>query len=151
MRRRPFLVAVLVLIAAVTAVEFIPLYLLIWDGGYELTVHVDTPADPPTAVACSAFGRREDAEHLCELSREAPAAALFAEGGRATLADPFHGQPLKVYIWVSGRESAFGREVSRSQQRFLVVGAEWPDGRRVCKVVEIPDGRVSREMRVTVP
>jgi hypothetical protein len=29
-----------------------------------------------------------------------------------------------------------------------LVSVEWADGRRVCKVVEIPDGRVSREVQV---
>ena len=72
-------------------------------------------------------------------------------GGYAVVADPFRGEPLSVKIGISERVSGFGRTLSYSQHRFLVVLAEWPDGRRVCKVVEIPEVRVSKEVTVELP
>src|SRR4051794_26782945 len=62
MLRKLLIAAVLVLACGVLAVEFYPVHVLIWDGGYKLTVHIDTPAGPPSAVGCYAVGRREHAE-----------------------------------------------------------------------------------------
>lgn len=130
------------LLAEFTVVEF-------WDGGYYLTVHVTGTADSPSAVACCPMGRREAGEWVCGRS---PTTASFDQPGDAAVANPFTGQPLKVHVWLSGRRSPIlGRELERSRQQFLVVVSEWPDDRKACKVVDIPDGRVTREMRVSLP
>jgi hypothetical protein len=149
------LTVVLLLVVGVLAVEFIPLAETRWVGGYDLTVHLDTPTDPPSVVICAATLRRDNAEdtvaNLRTLPPETRLTPALDIGGCATVADPFAGEPLTVHIKTVGRSSAFDRDLSRTQYRFLVVGAEWPDGRRVWKVVEIPDGRVSREVRVSLP
>jgi hypothetical protein len=68
-----------------------------------------------------------------------------------TAADPYTGQTLVVEVQCSGRRSPLGRELAWHQFRYLVVVAEWPDGRRAAKLVPTPDGRKSRSIRVTFP
>src|SRR5262249_36623438 len=100
---------------------------------------------PPRSVSCQAFGRREDAvftlEHLLP-----PETRLWS-----AVADPYAGEPLTVNVPVSGRDSMSGRELRRSPLRDFVGSAMPPDGRRVGKLVDIPDGRVSREVSVALP
>jgi len=143
--RRALIAVVAVLALGVLAWEFIPVQVMIWDGSFDLTVRVESSAGQPQVVSCEAFGRREYAE-------EAVAHLLPPESRMwSTTADPFDGQPLIVRVAVSGRESPFGRELRRSQFRYLAVIAVLPDGRRVGKVVDIPDERVSREVSVALP
>jgi hypothetical protein len=151
---RKLLGAVVLLIGGVLAFESAVGEVVIWDGWYDFTIHLDTPTDPPSAVGCRAFGRLDEAERIAGLCRKGsppfPLAEFF-DHAFGTLVNPYTGEPLKVRVPVSGRQSVLGRELSRSQHDALVVGAEWPDGRRVWKVVEIPDGRVSKEVRVSLP
>ncbi|MBX7102568.1 MAG: hypothetical protein K1X57_00700 [Gemmataceae bacterium] len=143
--RRVLIAGVAVLGLGVLAWEFIPVLVIIWDGGFDLTVRIECPEGRPLAVTCEAFGRREYAE-------EAVAHLLPPESRSwSTVVDPFDGQPITVQVAVSGRDSPFGRELRRSQFPFLAVIAVLPDGRRVGKVVDIPDGRVSREVSVALP
>jgi hypothetical protein len=69
----------------------------------------------------------------------------------SAVADPFEGQPLTVNVPVSGRESPWGRQLRRVQFQYLVVIGQWKDGRRMGKLVDIPDGRASREISVSLP
>ena len=139
MRRWPWLG-----LAVVSAVGFVTLARstwIIWDGGYDLTVHVEASGTPVRAVDAQAFTSREVAEQA--------ATHLRTETGRwATTADPFDGRPLAVSVRTSGADSFFGWEVWRAQYRFLVVVVTYADGRRAAKLIDIPDGRVSREVRV---
>lgn len=148
MRRRGIVGCMLLVVGAILAIEFVPIYVYDWIGGYDLTIHIDSPDGPPTAVGCMAERHREDAEHLCSRS---PAPTALKLGRGSVVASPYDGKTLQVHITTSGRDSMFGRPVARYQQRFLVVSVEWPDGRRTCKVVEIPNGRESREVRVSIP
>jgi hypothetical protein len=125
--------------------EFIPFYVIVWDGGFDLTVNVSSTAGPLHSVSCQAFGRREEADEALENLRP-PETRLWSAA-----ADPFTGEPLTVFVPPSGRESPCGREPRRSQFRHLVVLGELRDGRRTGKLVEIPDGRVSREVSVRLP
>ncbi|WP_439624709.1 hypothetical protein [Gemmata sp.] len=118
---------------------------VVWDGGYDLTVRVSSKAGAPSAVSCQTHGVRRDAEYALE--HHLPA---VMKQWSAT-ADPFVGEPLTVFVPVSGRNALSGRELSRSQFCWLVVTAVLPDGRRTGTLVEIPDGRVSREVRVELP
>jgi hypothetical protein len=143
--RRALIIIIAVPVAGVLAWEFIPAQVLVWDGSFDLTVRVESAGDRPRSVTCEAFGRREYAE-------AAVADGLPPESRKwSTSADPFDGQPLTVRVAVNGRESPFGRELRRSQFRYLAVVAVLPDGQRVGKLAEIPDGRVSREVSVTLP
>ena len=142
--RRAFLTIAALVIAGVLAWEFSPFPVTIWDGGFNLTVHVTSPAGPLHSVSCQAFGRREQTEEVLEYLL--PPESL----GYSAVADPFVGEPLKVYVPVSGRDSPSGRTLRRTQFRYLVVIGQWQDGRRAGKLVEIPDGRVSREVSVVL-
>lgn len=143
--RRALIAVVVVLALGVLAWEFVPVQVRVWDGSFDLTVRVECPEGRPRSVTCEAFGR-------CEYADEAVAHLLPPESRMwSTVADPFDGQPIAVRVAVSGRESPFGRELRRSQFRFLAVIAVLPGGRQVGKVVDIPDGRVSREVSVALP
>jgi hypothetical protein len=143
--RRTFLIVLVFVVAAALAWEFIPLQVKISDGGFYLTVNVSSSAGPLHSVSCQAFAQREETKHdldyLCP-----PGTPLWS-----AVADPFVGEPLKVLVPVSGRESPCGRELRRFQFRYLVVIGKFQDGQRAGKLVEVPDGRVSREVSVVLP
>jgi len=142
---RYFVVVIGLTAIGALAWEFVPIQVKVWDGSFDLTVRVSSADGPLRSVRCESFARREHAEELLE--RPGP------PGSRvwSVAAEPFAGEPLSVPVRVSGRESPCGREVGRYQFRFLAVIGELADGRRVGKLVEIPDCRVSREVSVVVP
>jgi hypothetical protein len=143
--RRVTLIIALLVVASVLAWEFIPIQVIIWDGGFDLTVNVSSTAGPLRSVSCQAFSGREEAEYVLE--HLAPPESPL----RSTVADPFNGQPLMVNIPLSGRDSPWGRELRRFQFRHLVVIGQLKDRSPIGKLVEIPDCRVSREVSVTLP
>lgn len=142
--RWKLIVAIIVLVS-VFLWEFIPVQVIIWDGGFDLTVTVSSNAGPLRSVSCQAFGHRESADFAVEhlLPMEADPWSTHVE--------PFSGKPLTVFVPLSGRKSPSGRELSRMQFRHLAVIGQLQDGRRVGKVVEIPDCRVSRTVHVILP
>src|SRR5262245_50418051 len=142
---RALLIFGLPAVALVLALEFLPISVLIWDGHFDLTVNVSSTAGPLRSVSCQACGDRDLAEHVLKSRRP------FESDLWAVIADPFEGEPLTVKVPVSGRTSPFGREVSRYQFSHLVVIGHLQDGRRLGKLVEIPDGRVSRTVSVSLP
>ena len=145
--RRKLVWVVAGLAAAVLAWEFVPIQVMVWDGGYQLTVRVERPEGRPRSVSVEAHGQRKDADYAVE--HLLPPESLSSP--RCAVADPFDGRPLTVWVPTSGRVSPFGRELQRMQFPYLAVVATLPDGRRVGKVVAIPDGRVSQEVTVTLP
>jgi hypothetical protein len=143
--RRTLLRVVAVLTFSVLAWEFLPVQMLVWDGQFNLIVRVESPESRLQSVTCEAFGQREQAD-------VAVAYLLPPESKSwSTVADPFDGQPITVRVAVSGRLSLIGREIRRMQFRYLAVIAVLPNGHRMGKVVDIPDGRVCREVSVTFP
>jgi hypothetical protein len=116
----------------------------VWDGRFDLTVHVSSSEFVPQAVSCEPEFKRVmadfDVEHFD-----------MAEVTWSTTADPFTGDALTVPIPVSGRELIFGFESSRTHCQWLAIIAVAPDGKRIGKVVEIPDGRKCREIYVKLP
>lgn len=148
MTRRAVLIGLVLGAAAFLAVECAPGNYYDWDGGYHLTVHVETASPPPTWVVLYPVGQRDVAERWCS---EAPGPSHFEPGTATTVRPPAGVTQVGVRIQTGGRETALlGRELARYQERYLLVAAEWPDGRRSCRVVDIPDGRESREVRVPV-
>lgn len=114
-----------------------------WVGGYDLTVHVESLGCPIRAVSAEAVPRRESADPAVVYLR-------LNAGDWAVTVDPFDGQPFTVPVRTSGRRSGWlERELSRAQFRCLVVVVTFDDGRRAAKSVDIPDVRVSREVRIT--
>ena len=155
-QRRAFLRRLLRFVG-VLLLAFLPLALFdssctrIYQGGYELTVHVEASGPKPSAVGCYAVWRQDEAERAREIYQDIPLRRAIENEWGGPIADPYTGQSLKVQIRMSDQESYFGRPLSTVRQRFLVLLAEWPDGRKVCKVVELPQGRVSKEVTVCLP
>ncbi len=115
-------------------------------GDYPLSVDVVPESDPPTRVSCKVVLDEQTANLLAELPK------LSDEGGRVTTADPFKGKPLEVSVFFDEEFSLILHRTNRwAQYEWLVVFAEWDDGRRVAKAVHIPDGRTTRTMRVELP
>lgn len=143
--RRKLAIAVAGLAAAILAWEFVPIQVKRWDGGFDVTVRIQCPEGRPRSVSVEAHTHRKYAEEAVEH-------LLPPEPGlRSVVADPFDGQPLIVRVPAGWEESPFGRELRRWQFQSLAVIAVLPDGRRVGKVVDLPDVRVSRRVAVTLP
>jgi hypothetical protein len=117
---------------------------IIWDGDFQLTVRVSSTAGPLESVTCQAFSDRSKAELYERYPSEKT--DLWS-----TISLPFDGEPLQVTVRVSGRESMSGRELSRYQCKCLTVVGMLQDGQSLRKFVEIPDGRISREVTVSLP
>jgi hypothetical protein len=120
----------------------------ICDGGFDLTVHVSSQPGPPQSVSCEVIYRREAAEQVLEhLAQPPPQRGPVM----AVTADPFAGEPLTVHVPVSWWESMSGRRLTRPRPLWLVVIAVLPDGRRVGKLVEVPDRGATRQVSVELP
>ncbi len=146
MRRRRWLVLAGLIAAAAAVYYFFAFTTHIrWGSSYDLTVHVES-ARPVRAVSCEVFGRHN--EYVDDVVRYAMPSET-RNGMFSTTVDPYVGEPITVRVITYGRESYTGRNLSRDQFRFLVVVVTYADGRRVAKLVDIPDGRVSREVRIT--
>jgi hypothetical protein len=117
----------------------------VWDGGFDLTVNVSVSAGTLRSVSCQVCGQKKEAEFILEhlVPPNFPP--------RSCIADPFIGQTMIVDVPLSGRDSAFGRELQRTQFRYLVVIGQFDDGSTRGKLAEIPDCRISREVTVTLP
>ena len=142
---RQIVIGIVLLLSGAMAWVYTSMPHIIGDGSYDLTVHVSSNLGPPSAVSCEAFSRREHAEFA--LNDFLPSETKQ----HSATADPYNGQPLTVSIPVSDRTSMSGRELQRFQFRYLVVLAQMPDGRRVGKLLEIPDAGVAREVSVVLP
>jgi len=117
---------------------------LIWDGHFQLKVNVSSNAGPLELVTCQPCSDRSCAE----MSERYP----FEKTDLwATTSSPFDGSPLEVTVPVSGRDSMSGRQLSRRQFQCLAIVGTLQDGRSMRKLVGIPDGRVSREVTVSLP
>jgi hypothetical protein len=57
---------------------------------------------------------------------------------------------FETRVPTASRTNGFGCEYGYCQRRYLAVVADLADGRRVAKVVELPDGRESREVTVAL-
>jgi hypothetical protein len=124
--------------------EYVPVGKVVWDGAVDVTVTVTKSGQPIRAVTCEAFGNRADAEVALEYLLP-PETHMWSAS-----ANPFDGIPLTVTVLVSGLDSFSGRNVRRTQFQYLVVIARLQDGKRVGKIVEIPDVRVSRAIHVSL-
>ena len=115
-------------------------------GSYELTVFVHCNDELPNKVACCAVRSREEANRACDRSREPE---FFRESFDSTFVKEFVGEPIRMRLWFDFDMTLFFTKYYHS--RFLIVCAEWVNGLRMCKVVEIPEKRVSREIHVEIP
>ncbi|HEX4609932.1 MAG TPA: hypothetical protein VH092_17190 [Urbifossiella sp.] len=79
----------------------------------------------------------EEALHFKQIDRRDPVSPVEWDGDR-------FGADVTFY----DRESGMGWRYSYIQDRFLAVVALLADGRRVTKIVELPDARGSREVTI---
>lgn len=121
----------------------------IWDDGlWPLSVTVVSASGAPiTSASGQAFSSEEWArsnlEHLASPETRTHSA----------VADPFTGGPLAVPVPTSymSRSALVWSRSRYNQMRQLVVIVQYRDGRREGRLVEIPDLRESRTVRVEVP
>lgn len=149
MRKSAVLVGCLLLTAGcVLTCGFTSVYL--WSGGYDLTVAVSAAGESPEWVYCFPVRGRDRAEGLLDVLLAGHGS--MSEGGRGARADPFRGEPPTVRVALDGRRSpVFGERTGPQVERHLVVVAQLPGGRRVGRVVDIPDCRAAREVAVALP
>jgi hypothetical protein len=136
---------VILVVAATVALAFCGLALsqqILWIGSYELTIHVENRGPTIRAVSCETFGEREYAEQSIEYF-------LRPRESRSVVVDPYQGEPIKLRVTLTGSDLyRLGIELSRYHDHYLAVIATYADGRRVGQIVEIPDSRKSKEVRV---
>jgi hypothetical protein len=65
-------------------------------------------------------------------------------------ANPYRGEPISIEVRSAG-ETDFFFEYQYSQECCLYVVAEFADGKRTARFVDIPDGRKTRTMMVQLP
>jgi hypothetical protein len=145
LRRRIIIVVSVLSAIIVFTFECCPLFGYIGNGSYTLTVHIDSQDKPPAAVCCFAAWQQGQIFEIPPLSMK------NGQNEGSSVANPYGGQPVEVQVLFEKETSRSGRKVTWTQQRFLVVIAEWDDGRMTSKVVEIPTKQISSEVRVSLP
>jgi hypothetical protein len=146
MTRRRTLLAFVLVVVAVFCCFYVFAPVALWVGSVELAVNVSSTDGLLWEVKCEPFQRRE----LAQWATRNPTSPEM-NNSWSYVVKPFKGEPIKVFVPVSGRDSMWGRELSRIQFQWLAVIGLLNDGKSVTKVVEIPDGRVSREVDVVLP
>lgn len=122
---------------------------LVWDGSFDLLVSVSSNSGKIKSLTCEVFPTIQQAERVAELLAEGAVGEGYPNW---TVKTPrFTGEPVEVRVPVSGTEAMCGRALSRTQFQCLLVTAELADARRIKKLVQIPDGRVARELTVELP
>ena len=116
-----------------------------WIGGFTLSVSITSAGNRPiTKVTCSVF-----------LNSEAARGASDQEGlpsyypSDTTTADPIRGGVLAVDVKSFGSDGLMAN--SYYQFRALLVTVEYKDGTQFTKVVDVPDGRYTTSISVSVP
>jgi hypothetical protein len=145
-----WVVGLFLISAAALLFEFVPLQRKVWDGRFDLDVEIDS-AEPEAIreVVGEAFGRRDIAESTAEVARRG--GPIDPGDWSASARRPLPGYKLVVPVALSGRDSPFGRELSRMQYKYLVVVADMRDGTRIVKLTEIPDCRESQAVSLAFP
>src|SRR5579872_3367450 len=115
------------------------LYLLVGHvlgvGFYDLTVYIHCDDELPRKVACCPMRSRNEADHYCELSQSPE--FFGGEGGDSMLVKDYLGEPIRMSLMFDEDSNLFRTKYYHS--RFLIVCAEWANGKQMCKVVEIPE------------
>jgi hypothetical protein len=118
-------------------------HVIVWDGSFPLQVTLVGPPDP-TIVGVA------DEVLICKTY----AADLKIDPRRLHLhpdhVDWIEGQPFTVRVPCSGRQSQPGVETSYLQFQLLVLRLEYKDGDIEYISAEIPDGRKSHEVTLSV-
>lgn len=142
---RKWLLAVLVVMLAAGAWwfwDFVPA--TGWVGGFTLKLQLVSDS-PIRSVRYKLFSSKREADLVlctmqpCDLA------------GTKEISGPSAAAPIEVRIITSGTYASSGRDIARCQDEGLLLMVTFDDGNAVNRVVEIPDGRVTRELLVTLP
>ncbi len=117
-------------------------------GRYDLTIHIECANDPPVYVSCVSTSSEEV---RAEWEKDA-ANGIYHLQEYSPTSNPYDGQPLKIRIYYDHDTSMLGRTMYWSQsEKYLGVYAEWAGGRTSYKIMDIPCGLITREVRVQLP
>ncbi|HJQ80591.1 MAG TPA: hypothetical protein VJ828_11575 [Lacipirellulaceae bacterium] len=115
----------------------------VWDGHFPLQVYLRGTQDRRIIeVAAELLPQMEYADYVRNASSQLD---LHPERVNWVV-----GQSFTVRVPCSGRTSTFGRELSYTQFKLLVVQISFMDGQAELIPVEIPDGRKDRDVIVIV-
>jgi hypothetical protein len=132
---------ILLPIGFLNLVEFVPLGMIRGIGSQQIVVRIQSPNGMPTACRTyAAYSRQEAQLALAEFS-------LYAQfGTRQT------GKRFTLLVTTTRSASPIlMRSLSHTEPNWLAIVAEWPDGRKEGKVVEIPRDDAMREVTVEFP
>jgi len=132
-------------VGLVAVIVFSLIRVTIWDGRFSLQVNlaslqnrriVRVSADPRWRREWNHYLRTESATPI-DLDQDLKSVAWT------------EGQPFTVEVPCSGRDSAFGCNLSYGQSHYLLLRVEYEDGTCEYLGVEIPDGRLQRRVSVS--
>lgn len=115
-------------------------------GTRTLTIHWAISGTMPNRIFCEPCPNRDTAEAIAQVLSDTQMELEWK-----LKIDGFQGKPSIVDVPVSSTSSPFGFRNTRSQFRYLVVGAEWPDGKVKAFVVDLPDLREVQTITVSIP
>jgi hypothetical protein len=143
----------LLVTVVIAIIAFVPIWKIIDDGLWPVTVTVHPTSDQPIkAVSAKAFSSVEEArETMADLPLPCVTRADYPR--TASVQEPWPGQPLEVKIPTS--EKTY-RSLVWTWQRFyqfrgLLVVVEYEDGKLEGRAVELPDLRQARSVTIEVP
>lgn len=113
---------------------------LLGSGGVNLLVRIHSEF-PVREASTEVFWQREQAASATKVCSPDALRDVVPTSG-------LRGEPFEVWVPIDTRISGLGLTNTRVQTRYLVLVAVLADGRRVGKVVELPDARESREVTV---
>lgn len=116
------------------------------DGGYQLRVDIATRRSIREVRCYAAFERR-----YAEFVANDETDSSWNEIGHGSRTTPYLGSPIEARINTWGRSTRSGRYLSKGQDKWLAVVAEFDDGTRQGAVVEVPEVTAGREVRVEIP
>src|SRR5579872_3948877 len=126
-----------VILLVVTVLGLFSLFHSLGVGSYSLTVYIHCADQLPKKVLCLTTSRKEWVNRFDD---QPPVLERFHEvNDDSILEKNFDGQPIKMQLKFTDDVSFFGLRRTCHHDQFLIVCAEWSNGRRVLKVVEIPN------------
>lgn len=128
--------------------KYAPLPLTRWSGGFDLTVHIESP-HPVRKIRLISVSRREAAEEAIDSQRRSDA-KVFDDYKQKTFA-PYNGHPVRLLIPTSGASNQSGYDYSFTWFKAIIVVGEYDDGRAFQLVVDLPDPSMTREITVRLP
>ncbi len=120
---------------------------MLWQGGYPLSVTLDTGGAEPKWVYCDVAHDRKQFDQYASSSRTTDDLRRWSETGN--LVEPYRGEVLTPYVRLGGGHNWILGELSDAQlDKFLLVIVAWPSGEFTKTVVVIPDYRKARAITV---